>query len=88
MITALWVLLAVVVLGGAVLVLRVLARVAAAARELQRNVAILSQHVASSIQHMGGDVQALGETVDDLRRRSAESVPDGAASMPERTEGP
>lgn len=83
----LWVLLAVVVVGGAVIVLRALARVAAAARDLQRNVAILRDHVSSAIEHMGGDLQALGDSAEALRKRSSEVVPDGPGAVPERTEG-
>ena len=85
--TMFWILLGVLALGGALIVVRALSKVAAAAKDLQKNVAILSQHVTSSIQHMGGDVQALGDSVDELRRRSSEAVPDGAAPLPERTEG-
>ena len=69
MLTALWIVLAVVGIVGAVFVLRALSRVAAAARELQRNVAVLSKHVNASIEQMGGDVQALGDSVDELRRK-------------------
>lgn len=69
MVTALWIVLGLVAVVGAVFVVRALSKVAAAARELQRNVAALSQHVNNSIQQMGGDVQALSDSVDDLRRR-------------------
>lgn len=64
-----WILLALVGIVGTVFVLRALSRVAAAARELQRNVAVLSKHVNASIEQMGGDVQALGDSVDELRRK-------------------
>lgn len=84
----LWIAVGITVLIGAIIVVRALARVMAAARELQRNVVMLSNHVGNALQHMGADMQALNETVDDLQRRnSAGTVAESAGAGPERTEG-
>ncbi len=85
--TLLWIALGVIALAGAFIVIRALAKVAAAARDLQRNVVMLSNHVNKALQHMGADMQALNETVDDLRRHSSDTVPEGAGAGPERSEG-
>jgi uncharacterized protein YoxC len=86
-VTVLWIALGVIALAGAFVVIRALAKVAAAAKDLQRNVIMLNKHVTSAIQNMGADVQALNESVDDLRRDSTDTVPEGAGAGPERSEG-
>lgn len=85
--TLLWIALGVIAVAGALVVIRALAKVAAAAKDLQRNVVMLSNHVSNAMQHMGADMQALNQTVDDLRRHSNEAVPEGAGTRPERSEG-
>lgn len=84
--TVVWIALGIVALAGAFIVIRALARVAAAAKDLQRNVMMLNKHVTAAIQNMGADVQELNESVDGLRRHSTDTVPEGARARPERTE--
>jgi hypothetical protein len=85
--TLLWIALAVIALAGAFVVVRALAKVAAAAKDLQKNVVMLNNHVTQAIQHMGADMQTLNESVDDLRRHSTDTVAEGAGAGPERNEG-
>lgn len=85
--TLLWIALAVLALAGAFIVIRALAKVTAAAKDLQKNVVMLSNHVSTAIEHMGADMQALNESVDDMRRHSDDTVPEGAGTAPERGEG-
>jgi outer membrane murein-binding lipoprotein Lpp len=81
--TVLWIVLGVLALAGAFIVIRALAKVAAAARDLQRNVVMLSMHVNSAIEHMGTDMQALNASFDELRRHENDALPEGAVAGPE-----
>lgn len=63
--TWLWVVLAVVALTGAVIVFRSLAKVLAAARQLQRNVDVLSDQVSAELRRLGDEVSELGDSVDE-----------------------
>jgi len=67
--TVLWIVLAVVGLTGALVVLKVLAGVLKAARQLQRNVEALSQSVKTELERIEGDVTALGESIDETRHQ-------------------
>lgn len=67
--TVLWIVLAVVGVGGALVVLKVLAGVLQAARQLQRNVEALSQSVKTELERIEGDVSALGESIDETRHQ-------------------
>ncbi len=67
--TVLWIVLAVVALAGAVVVLRYLMQVVAAARQLQRNVQVLGDAVTAELRRLGGDMAELGESIDEQRRR-------------------
>ncbi|MGI8776872.1 MAG: hypothetical protein ACR2LJ_05675 [Acidimicrobiales bacterium] len=67
--TALWIVLGLMAAVGVAAIVRVLARVLAAARQLQRNVDMLGQSVNAELQRLGGDVNELGESIDKTRRR-------------------
>jgi len=67
--TAVWIVLGLMALVGVAAIVRVLARVLAAARQLQRNVDMLGQSVNAELQRLGGDVNDLGESIDKTRRR-------------------
>lgn len=67
--TWLWIVLAVVALGGAAIVFRSLAKVLAAARQLQRNVNVLSEQVSAELHRLGGDLSELGDSIDEARRK-------------------
>ena len=63
--TWLWVVLAVVAVTGAVIVFRALAKVLAAARQLQRNVDVLSDQVSAELRRLADEVSELGDSVDE-----------------------
>ena len=63
--TWLWVVLAVVAVTGAVIVFRSLAKVLAAARQLQRNVDVLSDQVSAELRRLADEVSELGDSVDE-----------------------
>jgi hypothetical protein len=67
--TVLWIALGVMALIGVAAIVRVLARVLAAARQLQRNVDLLGQSVNAELERLGGDVADLGDSIDKTRRR-------------------
>jgi TRAP-type C4-dicarboxylate transport system permease small subunit len=67
--TVLWIVLAVVAVTGALVVIRVLARVLAAARQLQQNVESLGESVSAELKRLGGDLAELGDSIDEARRR-------------------
>ncbi len=67
--TALWIVLGLMALIGVAAIVRVLARVLAAARQLQRNVDALGQSVSAELQRLGGDMNDLGASIDKTRRR-------------------
>ncbi|MDQ6799101.1 MAG: hypothetical protein M3011_13985 [Actinomycetota bacterium] len=67
--TAVWIVLGLMALIGVVAIARVLARVLAAARQLQRNVDMLGASVNEELKRLGGDVSDLGESIDKTRRR-------------------
>jgi len=67
--TAVWIVLGLMALIGVAAIVRVLARVLAAARQLQRNVDILGASVSEELKRLGGDVNDLGESIDKTRRR-------------------
>jgi hypothetical protein len=66
---AFWIVLAVLALTGAIVVLRVLAGVLKAARQLQRNVETLGQSVNAELQRLSGEADQPGATVDESRPR-------------------
>lgn len=63
--TWLWVVLAVVAVTGAVVVFRSLAKVLAAARQLQRNVDVLNDQVSAELRRLADEVSELGDSVDE-----------------------
>jgi parvulin-like peptidyl-prolyl isomerase len=65
--TVLWIVLAAVALVGAAFVIRALARVAAAARQLQRSVETLGDQVSTQLKELGGDMSELGDAIDKTR---------------------
>ena len=67
--SVLWFVLAVVALGGAIVVVRALAKVLSAARQLQQHVDILSQQVNTELKRLGGDLADLGESLDEARKK-------------------
>ena len=67
--TVVWIVLGVVALTGAIVTLLFLAKVHAAARQLQRNVQVLGDSVSSELKRLGGDMAELGENIDRQRRR-------------------
>lgn len=67
--TVLWIALGLMAVIGVAAIVRVLARVLAAARQLQRNVDLLGQSVNAELERLGGDVSDLGESIDKTRRR-------------------
>ena len=67
--TWLWIALAVAALGGAVVVLFKLAKVLAAARQLQRNVNALSEQVSAELHRLGGEYSELGDSLDQNRKK-------------------
>ena len=67
--SVLWFVLAVVALGGAIVVVRALAKVLSAARQLQQHVDILSQQVNTELKRLGGDLAELGESLDEARKK-------------------
>jgi len=67
--TVLWIVLAAVALVGAGFVIRALARVAAAARQLQRSVETLGDQVSAQLKELGGEMSELGDAIDETRRR-------------------
>ena len=69
MATVLWIVLAAVALVGAGFVIRALARVAAAARRLQRSVETLGDQVSAQLKELGGEMSELGDAIDETRRR-------------------
>ncbi len=66
---ALWVLLAVVVLGGLFVIFRALQNVLTAARALQRHVETLSDQVNAELKGLGGEMADLGDALDKARRK-------------------
>jgi len=68
-VTWLWIVLAVVAVTGAAIVLHTLAKVLAAARQLQRNVNVLSEQVSAELQRLGGELAELGDSLDEARKR-------------------
>jgi len=66
---ALWIVVGVVALTGAVVIFFVLTRVLLAARQLQRNVDTLGQQVSEELKRLGGDAAELGESIDKTRHR-------------------
>ncbi len=66
---ALWVLLAVVVVGGLFVIFRALHNVLTAARALQHHVDTLSNQVNAELKGLGGDMAELGEALDKARRK-------------------
>ncbi|HEX2192994.1 MAG TPA: hypothetical protein VHH09_07345 [Acidimicrobiales bacterium] len=67
--TVLWIVLGVAAIGGALIVLRFLVKVLAAARQLQRNVQVLGDAVTAELRRLGGDMAELGDSIDKKRRR-------------------
>ena len=67
--TVLWIVLAVVAIGGALVVLRFLVKVLAAARQLRQNVEVLGDAVTDELRRLGGDMAELGDSIDKKRRR-------------------
>ncbi|HEX3394648.1 MAG TPA: hypothetical protein VHS52_08980 [Acidimicrobiales bacterium] len=67
--TLLWIALGLIALIGVAAIVRVLARVLAAARQLQHNVDLLGQSVNAELERLEGDVADLGESIDKTRRR-------------------
>ncbi|HWC10118.1 MAG TPA: hypothetical protein VG455_02750 [Acidimicrobiales bacterium] len=67
--TVVWIVLAVAALAGAIVVLRFLIKVLAAARQLQTNVHVLGDAVTAELRRLGGDMADLGESIDKQRRR-------------------
>jgi len=67
--TAVWITLGLMALIGVAAIVRVLARVLGAARQLQRNVDALGASVNAELKRLGQDVEDLGESVDKTRRR-------------------
>ncbi len=67
--TAVWILLGLMALIAVAAIVRVLARVLAAARQLQRNVDTLGQSVSAELKRLEGDVSDLGDSIDKTRRR-------------------
>jgi hypothetical protein len=67
--SVLWVVLAVMALGGAFLIFRALSKVLAAARALQHHVDTLGEQVNAELKRLGGDLAELGEELDQTRRR-------------------
>ncbi len=66
---ALWVLLAVVVVGGLFVIFRALHNVLTAARALQRHVETLGDQVNAELKELGGEMAELGEALDRARRK-------------------
>ncbi len=69
MITVLWVVLAVVVVGGCFVIFKALHNVLTAARELQRHVETLGSQVNAELKSMGGEMAELGESLEKARRK-------------------
>ncbi|HEX2274820.1 MAG TPA: hypothetical protein VHG90_13175 [Acidimicrobiales bacterium] len=69
MIRVLWVVLAVVVVGGTFVILRALHSVLTAARALQRHVETLGDQVNAELKGLGGDMAELGESLEKARRK-------------------
>ncbi len=67
--TAVWILLGLMALIAVAAIVRVLARVLAAARQLQRNVDTLGQSVSAELKRLEGDASDLGNSIDKTRRR-------------------
>ncbi len=67
--TVLWIVLALVAIVGAIIIIRSLLKVLAAARQLQRNVQVLGDAVTAELRRLGGDMAELGESIDKKRRR-------------------
>jgi len=67
--TAVWIVLGLMALIAVAAIVRVLSRVLAAARQLQRNVEVLGQSVKAELNRIEGDVSDLGESIDRTRRR-------------------
>ncbi len=67
--TAVWITLGLMALIGVAAIVRVLARVLGAARQLQRNVDALGASVNAELKRLGQDVEDLGGSVDKTRRR-------------------
>jgi uncharacterized membrane-anchored protein YhcB (DUF1043 family) len=65
----LWVVLAVVVVGGCFLIFRALHNVLKAARALQRHVESLGDQVNSGLKELGGEMAELGESLEKSRRK-------------------
>ncbi len=66
---ALWVLLAVVVVGGGVVIFRALHNALKAARAIQRHVETLGDQVNAGLKEMGGDLAQLAESLEKTRRK-------------------
>ncbi len=66
---AVWIVVLLVALVGALIVLRFLMKVLAAARQLQRNVQVLGDSVSAELRRLGGDMNELAENIDKQRRR-------------------
>lgn len=67
--TLLWIALAVIAVVALVAVVRVLGRLMAAARQLQRNVDSLGASVNAELKRLEIDVNDLGDSIDETRRR-------------------
>ena len=67
--SVLWIVLAVMALGGAFLLFRSLSKVLGAARALQQHVDTLGEQVNAELKRLGGDLAQLGDELDQTRRR-------------------
>ena len=66
---AVWIVILVVAMVGAIIVLWFLMKVLAAAGQLQRNVQVLGDCVSAELRRIGGDMSDLAENIDTQRRR-------------------
>ncbi len=66
---AVWIVILLFALAGAIVVLRFLMKVLAAARQLQSNVQVLGDSVSAELKRLGGDMSELAENIDKQRRR-------------------